>query len=93
MATTNQSITEADILSDIIAPDNPGMTPEAARAILDLHFGPKAIARMDELAEKNRRGLLDEPDRDELEKYVRVGTFLNLMQAKARIALANQSSS
>ena len=63
------------------------MSPESARAILDLRFDPSALRRMNELAEKNRQGTLTEPERQEMDKYVRVGNFLNLMQAKARLFL------
>ena len=43
---------------------------------------------MNELAEKNRQGTLTESEAAEMEKYLRVGNFLNLMQAKARLTLA-----
>jgi hypothetical protein len=33
---TSSTVTEADILAEIIAPDKPGLEPEAARAILRL---------------------------------------------------------
>jgi len=42
---------------------------------------------MNDLAERNRQGTLTEAERQEMEKYLRVGNFLNLMQAKARLAL------
>ena len=80
--------TEADILAEIIEPDRPGLTPESARSILALRFNPEGVRRMNELAEKNRQGTLTEGDRALMEKYLRVGTFLNLMQAKARVSLA-----
>ncbi len=71
--------------------DQPGMSPESARAILDLRFDPRAINRMNELAEKNRQGTLTEAERQEMDKYLRVGNFLNLMQVKARLALASDA--
>jgi hypothetical protein len=43
---------------------------------------------MNELAEKNRQGSLTEGESEELDKYLRFGNFLNLMQAKARLVLA-----
>jgi uncharacterized protein YnzC (UPF0291/DUF896 family) len=63
------------------------MSPESARAILDLRFHSSALSRMNELAEKNRQGTLTESERREMDSYVRVGNFLNLMQAKARLFL------
>jgi uncharacterized protein YnzC (UPF0291/DUF896 family) len=65
------------------------MSPEFAPAILDLRFDQAAVNRMNELAEKNRQGTLTEAESDEMEKYLRVGNFLNLIQAKARLSLAS----
>ena len=83
----NSTLTEAHILEQVVMSDQPGMSPESARAILDLRFDASALSRMNELAEKNRQGTLTESERQEMEKYVRVGNFLNLMQAKARLVL------
>lgn len=69
-------------------PDQPNLSPEAACAILDLRFDGSAVCRMNELADKNRQGTLTESERQELEQYLRVGNFLNLMQAEARLSLA-----
>lgn len=69
--------------------DQPGLSPESARALLDLRFGPSAVSRMNELAEKNRLGTLTEAERQEMGNYQRVGNFLNLMQGKARLSLAS----
>jgi hypothetical protein len=82
-------VTEADILEQVVTPHQPGLSPESARAILDLRFGPEAVSRMNELAEKNRQGTLTEDERSLLDKYLRVGNFLNLMQAKARLSLTS----
>jgi hypothetical protein len=84
---TNSTLTEAHILEQVVMSDRAGMSPESARAILDLRFDPSALSRMNELAEKNRRGTLTESEREEMNKYLRVGNFLNLMQAKARLLL------
>jgi hypothetical protein len=83
----NSTPTEAHILEQVVMSDQRGMSPESARAILDLRFDPSALGRMNELAEKNRQGTLTESERQEMDKYVRVGNFLNLMQAKARLFL------
>jgi hypothetical protein len=92
MASAFQEITEADILSEIIAPDQPTLPEASARSILNLRFNQNAIDRMNDLAEKNRRGQLQESERTLLEKYQRVGNFLNLLQAKARLSLAKLSN-
>jgi hypothetical protein len=76
----------ADILEQVVMSDEHPMSRELARAILDLHFDGRALARMNELAEKSRQGTLTETERQELANYLSVGNFLNLMQAKARLA-------
>ncbi len=81
----NSTLTEAHILEQVVMSDQAGMSPESARAILDLRFDPPALSRMNELAEKNRQGTLTESERQEMDRYLRVGNFLNLMQAKARL--------
>jgi hypothetical protein len=81
------TITEADILSEVVAPDQPGISAEFARTILDLHFTDKANKQIRKLLEKNNKGTISESERAVLEKYLRVGQFLDLMQAKARLSL------
>ncbi|MBI4605026.1 MAG: hypothetical protein HY721_23945 [Planctomycetes bacterium] len=84
-------VTEVDILNDLVAPDEPDLSPESARAILELRFRQRAIDRMSELAEKNRQGILTDAERNELDRYLRVGNFLNLLQGKARKSLSKVS--
>lgn len=86
MANTS-TITEADILSKVVAPNQPGISPEFARAIRDLHFTEKANKQIQKLLGKNNKGTINESERAVLDKYLRVGQFLDLMQAKARLSL------
>jgi len=92
MSERNTPITEADILSQVVAPDQADLPPEFARSILNLKFSQAALDRMKELAGKNNQGLLTEAERAEMEKYMRVGNFLDLMQAKARLSLQTADS-
>ena len=87
MSDVHTSITEADILTRVVAPDQPGLPSESARAILDLRFDQSALRRMELLADKNNQGTITDAEREEMEKYLRVGNFLDLMQAKARLSL------
>lgn len=48
---------------------------------------------MNELAEKNGQGVLSPQEHADLEKYLRVGQFLDLLQAKARVSLMNHNGS
>lgn len=86
------AITESDILTDVIAPQEGNISPELAQMVLRLGFGQAAIDRMNELAEKNRQDVLTDLEREEMEKYMRVGNFLNLIKSKARTSLQAQTS-
>ena len=88
MSNTSATITETDILDQLLTAEEPGFSPESARAILSLRFSPAAINRMNELAAKNQQGTLSDAERAALEKYLRVGNFLNVVQAKARVCLS-----
>ena len=81
--------TEADVLSRIIAADQAGLSPDAARSLLALEFPEGDAQRMHELAEKNQRGELSDTEREDMQVYMRVGTFLSLLKSKARQSLSD----
>jgi hypothetical protein len=88
MSETAMLETESEILEQVIESDSAGMTREAAQALLGFRFNTAAVVRMNELAEKNRNGAITPSERALLERYTRVGNFLNLVHVKARCALA-----
>ena len=88
MSTTPDTVTEADVLDQLITAEQPGFSPEAAQGLLNLRFSPDATRRMNELAERNRQGTLTQAEQAALERYRRVGHFLNIVQAKARVCLS-----
>ena len=88
MSETAMLETESEILEQVMESDSAGMTREAAQVLLGFRFNTAAVARMNELAEKNRNGAITSSERALLERYTRVGNFLNLVHAKARFALA-----
>jgi hypothetical protein len=92
MATAPSEITEADILSEIVAPGKPDLPADTARSMLELRFSQQAVEHMNVLAEKNRQDSLSPSERTALERYQRVGNFLNLLHAKARNSLARISN-
>ncbi len=87
-----QTITEAGILADVIAPDRGDLSPEVAHSLLRWKFTNRAAARMNQLAERNRKGTISESDREELQRYLRVGNFVNVVQAKARLSLSKPTT-
>jgi hypothetical protein len=92
MATlTSTADNELAILSRLIRPDRRDFSAAAARAILKIGFEPGDIERMNELAEKARRGTLTPSEKGAIDSYERVGHVLALMHAKARLSLSERS--
>jgi hypothetical protein len=85
--TTLAAPTELDILSEVIEEGAGNLSPEVAAAVLKWRFSRRACVRIAELSERNQRGELSELEREELDRYLRVGSLVNLVQAKARLAL------
>ena len=81
------TITEAEILDEVVSPKQPGLTPEAARTFLEMRFSKDAMKQIRRLLQKNNRGTITAGERVTLEKYLRVGQFLDLLQAKAKLSL------
>jgi hypothetical protein len=87
----NKTISESDILNDMVAPDVADFHPEAAKALLALHFTAAAVDRMNQLAEKNRTDAISLAEKEEMEKFMRVGNLLSFLKAKARLSLVKNS--
>ncbi len=83
-ATSHQSA----ILSDMLEPLTDSLTLESAKRLANLKAKASVQVRLDELAEKSNEGTLTQEETEEYEMYVRVGSVLNLLKAKARQALS-----
>jgi hypothetical protein len=95
MATQQQtgigSNVEAAILSRVIRPEKDDVPVEQAKALLRLRFEQSDLDRLHELAVKNQDDDLTSVEKDELEGYLRISAFLDLMHAKARYSLRKQN--
>jgi len=80
-------INEAEILSRVIAPEEPTLPPDTAKILLSFDFPEEDRARMEQLAEKAREGTLTPEEQAEIDCYERVGHFLSLLRSKARLSL------
>ena len=78
---------EAAILSRVIQESKLSLSPEAARVSLDLGFSKEDRKKMHEPAVKNQQGKLSSEEGRELDSYVRIGRFLDLLSAKAAKSL------
>ncbi len=83
---------EAAILSRVVAPENANLSRDAARSILTITFPDGDRDRMNELAEKARRGSLAAEEQEELDHYRQVGRFLEVLKSKARLSLKKLSA-
>ena len=79
-------------LDRLVEPVVRTLTPDVAKALVDLRADPDLQARMDELAEKCNEGKLTSDEREEYETSIRFGNFIAILQAKARILLKRGSS-
>ncbi len=79
-------------LDRLVEPVVRTLTPEVARAIVELRADPILQARMDELAEKCNEGNMTPDERDEYETNIRFGNFIAIIQAKARRLLKPRMS-
>ena len=82
--TQTPASSEAAILSRVIHRSKLTLSPEAARALLDLGFSEDDRKKMHDLAVKNQQGKLPQQEERELESYIRIGRFLDLLSAKLR---------
>jgi hypothetical protein len=80
---------ESDIFARVIATDET-LPPNVARIVLAWKFPKRDLARVRRLQEKNNAGTITDRERRELETYVRVGQFVAVMQAKARLSLKDR---
>ena len=82
---------EAAILSRVIRPEKGDLPDEQAKALLRLKFEQSDLDRLHELVVRNQDDELTPAEKDELESYLRVSAFLDLMHAKARYSLRKKN--
>ena len=86
-------LTEAEILIDVINPESGDIPPSIAKEFVKLRFSDEANQRIRELLSSNKAGTISNIERDDLDKYLRVGQFIDLIQAKARLSLVSSGES
>lgn len=78
---------EVAIWSRTIEPENGSLSPEAAKALLELRLSQADVARVNVLSAKAGEGNLSSQESQELDNYLNVGRALELLKAKARMSL------
>jgi len=89
---TQVTLTEADILTEVVEQNGATLSPRLAEELLSLRFNDDATDRIRNLLQKNNAGTINSSEKQTLDNYLRVGEFLDLMQAKARLTLADTGS-
>ena len=77
------AVTESDILSHAIEEIDATEWDQVAPVVSKLRLPKRDLDRVDGLLEKKRKGQIGDQEQAELEKYLRVGNFLDLIRARA----------
>lgn len=91
--TPEATLTAADILSELVDPGRPTLSPDVARQFLSLRFNETATTRIRDLLQKNNAGTITTPEKATLENYLQVGELLDLLQVQARQILRQSDAS
>ncbi len=78
------TLTDADVLAHVVSQDDTADSVGFAQNSSMLRFDDEAMSRMDELAARNRDGLLSPEESAELQTYLRIGNLLSWLNAKTR---------
>jgi len=92
-STLSPSKAAAAIWSQVAKVDQANLTPDAARAILELEFDPEDRQRVDELSVKAQKGALTPQEGADLDESIRVAGELAILQSKARLLLKRTKQS
>jgi len=84
---------ESDILHRLVFPFDKDLDPQAARSLLLIRFDRSTTKHINQLLRKNQRGTISADERIALDKFIRMGKFIDVLQAKARKALKEAGQS
>ena len=79
--------TVADIWARTLKPSEGDLAPETARFFLGIELSDSDKERLQKLSAKAREGSLNAQEIGELDCYLELGWFLDLMKSKARLSL------
>ena len=79
-------------LDHFLEPVTEALTPEAARAIVELRADPELESRIEELRRKSNQGTLTPEEDAEYKEFVEALDVIAIIQAKARNALTKHAS-
>jgi hypothetical protein len=80
-------ISEAEILARVVAATDKPLSADAAQSLLEIRFDGKTKRQIQGLLRKNNRGTINVDERIVLDRYVRVGQLIDVLHARAHLAL------
>jgi len=86
-----KTVKTAPALDQLVAPLGECLTPESARRLLALKADTTLQARVDDLADRHRQGLLTVEEEAEYARYVSYSTFVAILKSSARQLLADSA--
>ena len=79
-------------LDSLFDPAHPSFTAEGVRRLLELRCAEQEQSQMEAFAERANEGTLTPEELRQYESWVRAGTLISMLKAKARLYLKNAPS-
>ena len=76
--------TQSAVLNDLLTPVGDCLTPDTAQQLANLRASDAVQAHIEQLAAKSNDGTLSAEEQVEYETLVSTGTFIAILQSKAR---------
>ena len=90
---SERPIGDGALLGRLFQDERVEFNEDAARVLLQFGFDEEDRRKMHELLVKNQSDALTFEEREQLDSYLRIGGMLDILQARARLALRAASSS
>ena len=78
------------VLDELLEPIGACLTPEVAQRLIELRASPSVQKRVEALACKSEEGRLSKAEQEEYDALVSAGSFIAILQSKARRLLADR---
>jgi hypothetical protein len=80
------------VLNELLEPVGRLLTVETAKQLIEQRASPSVQALLEQLAAKSTEGTLTPEERADYETYVSAGTFIAILQSKARKLVRERAS-
>ena len=73
---TQVTLTEADLLTEVVEPNRATLSAQLAEELLSLRFNDDATDRIRNLLQKNNAGTINSSEKQTLDNYLHVSAFV-----------------